>query len=178
MQLYPLFMPDEELAVIGVKNWKKKEAKQYFDWFIQIKQIRVVNFLKYIDIELTGNNEFDLQIISNKLYNVINNPRFYNIRESDGLKQLNNEGLAMATDMGLLLAQLVEDACPTLFWEIAKGPKSYHSYNLPVLKEFIGSTNEVDLVFLSIVKIGYSLNILKAPFNWNDFYINLKNTVK
>ena len=52
--------------------------------------------------------------------------------------------------MGLLLAQLLEELKPSLYWKIVKGPKSYHGYNLPIMKNFFGTTSEVDLLFFQL----------------------------
>ena len=178
MKEYPLFMPPEELAVRGAKSWKKKEAQAYFDWFIQVRKQRVTDFLSYIRYDLTGDVEKDLSTISQKLYETVNSPQFYSIRETDRAKKLNDQGLAIAADMGLLLAQLLEIANPSLYWEIARGPKTYHSYNLPVLKEFTGTTSEVDLLFFAIIKTGVSLNVEKRPFDWTNSYYNLLSSAK
>jgi hypothetical protein len=173
MNTYPMFTPPEDLAVIGAKNWKKKEAQRYFDWLMSEKSTRVDYFLKYIGYVLTSNDEKDLKEISPLLYTSINNDSFYSIREFDNAKQLNDMGLAMACDMGLLLAQLLQESKPQLYWEIGKGPKTYHSYNLPVLKQFVN--REWDLLFTSISKNGYSLNELKQPYDWFTFYNDLKS---
>ena len=175
MKEYPLFMPPESLAVIGAKNWKKKEAQEYFDWFMRERKQRVSNFLDFIGYELTGNIEQDLKIISQKLFDAANTPDFFSIRDVDGSKKLNDRGLALAADSGLLLAQLLEYARPNLYWQIAKGPKSYHSYNLPVLKEF--ENGDWDLVFTMIHKVGYSL-LKELPINLLDMYLGLLNKAK
>ena len=92
------------------------------------------------------------------------------------MKVLNNKGLAVAADMGLLLASLLENEMPSLHWAIGIGPKSYHSYNLPVLKEF--ANGAWDLVFSSVNKNSYSLNELKRSFDWLSFFTDLKSKAK
>jgi hypothetical protein len=178
MTVYPLFMPPEQLAVIGTKNWKKKEAQEYFDWFMNVRKQRALDFLAYIKYDLTVKIEEDLSIISQKLFDTVNAPQFYSIREIDGAKKLNDQGMAIAADMGLLLAELLEKNKPSLYWEIAKGPKTYHSYNLPVLKGFTGTISEIDILFFSVVKMGVSLNVEKRPFNWLESFYNILNTAK
>ena len=173
MNSYPFFIPPENLAVTGAKNWKKKEAQQYFDWFMNEKSSRVAYFLKYLGYKLTQDNEQDLINISNLLFTSINNESFFSIREIDKVKQLNDMGLALAADMGLFLAQLLQEKKPHLFWEIGKGPKSYHSCNLPILKGFVN--RDWDLVFTSITKNGFSINEMKRPYDWLGFYKDLKS---
>lgn len=175
MKEYALFTPPESLAIIGTKNWKKKEAQEYFDWFMRVRKQRVSDFLDFIGYDLTGNVEQDLNTISQKLFDRVNTPDFYSIREVDGAKKMNDQGLAIAADTGLLLAQLLENAKPNLYWEIAKGPKSYHSYNLPVLKEF--ESGDWDLVFTMINKVGYSLQ-KNHQINLVDTYSDLLNKAK
>jgi hypothetical protein len=178
MTEYPLFTPPESLAVKGTKNWTKLEAQAYFDWFMEVRKQRVSNFLDFIRYNLTGNVEHDLVTISQKLFDTVNTPDFYSIREIDGAKKLNDYGLAIAADMGLLLAQLLEELKPSLYWKIGKGPKSYHGYNLPIMKNFFGTTSEVDLLFFSIIKVGVSLNVDKRPFDWLTSLKNFEKAAK
>ena len=170
---YPLFMPPLELAEKGAKNWKKKEAQSYLNWFLNVRVERVSHFLSFLDYQLTGENDTDLAIISKLVFSKINTPNFYSLREIDGAKQLNNEGLALASDMGLLLSTLLQKEKPSLSWRVGIGPKSYHSYNLPVLGPFEGNSNEVDLIFLSIVNTGYSINVLHNSYDWAGFLKSL-----
>lgn len=162
-------MPPEDLAEMGVKNWKKKEASRYFNWFMDIRAKRVEDFLKYLDYRLTGDPKVDLDAIGEKVFHSLNETQFHTIRETDGGKKLNDAGLAIAADLGLLLAQLLEEKHPKLYWEIGKGPKVYHAYNLPVLKGF-PKDNEWEPIFYSINSNGYSLNYLKSPYDWADFF--------
>ena len=165
-------MPPNELAEKGAKNWKKKEAQAYLSWFLDIKEERVKYFLAFLDYKPIGKQKIDLTSISELLYNKINDSQFYTLRTIDGGKVLNDYGLSIAADMGLLLAELLQKENPSLYFEIATGPKSYHSYNLPVLKEFLNG--EWDLIFTSVLKTGYSLNELKGPYDWASFYNSLK----
>jgi len=161
-------MPPDELADKGAKNWKKKEALAYLDWFLTVNTQRVSHLLAFLGYEPTGDQTKDLPVISELLYDKINNPQFYTLRAIDGAKILNDQGLAIAADMGLLISDLLKKEKPSLHWEIGTGPKSYHSYNLPVLKEF--KNGEWDLIFDSIGNIGVSLNVEKKPFNWLERY--------
>ena len=79
MSTYPLFMPPDELAEKGAKNWNKKEAKIYLDWFLNEKEVRVNHLLSFLEYKLTGDHAKDLTIVSEFLYNKINNPQFYNL---------------------------------------------------------------------------------------------------
>ncbi len=178
MKNYPIYAPPESLALKGSKNWNKKESIEYFNWFIQIMDERISSFLSYIDYRLTGKIKSDLQEISLKVFNIVSLPQFYSIRDIDGVKVLNKHGLSIAADMGLCLGKLVKNENPNIQWSIGKGPKSYHSYNLPVLREFEGTTSEFDCVFFLIVKLGVSINIKKKPYDLNEIYSNLLKDVK
>jgi hypothetical protein len=168
MNNYPLFSPPEHLATRGSKNWNKKEAQEYFNWFMEIRNQRVIDFLHYIGYSLTSNLENDLIRISDIVYLFYNNADYYSIREKDGSKYLNEFGLSMAADIGLLLARELERTHSSLHWTIAKGPKNYHSYNLPVLRKF--KDGEWDLIYDSIGNVHLSLNVLKAPYPWFKRY--------
>lgn len=178
MNTYPLFMPPNELAEKGAKNWKKKEAQAYLEWFLNNKEQRVNQLLTFLGYQLTGDSIKDLSIISKLVYDKIEDPQFYTIRKIDNAKQLNDAGLAIAVDMGLLLAELLQKEKPSLHWEIGSGPKSYHSYNLPVLSSFDGNSKELDTLFLSIVNTGYSINVLNSPYDWATTFNDLKSRAK
>lgn len=176
MKKYNLFIPPLSLAEKGVKNWNKKEAKQYFDWFLHEKENRVKGLLSYLDYELTGDIERDIQVIGNKVFDLVNQNNFHDIRPIDNGKKLNDSGLALVTDFGLLIANLLERSNPNLKWAIGGKPKSYHSYNLPVLTGF--NNGEWDFIFTSINKHGFSLNELKSVYDWVSFYKELNNKAK
>lgn len=167
MQDYPLFMPSEELALKGAKNWNKADKQEYFDWFIKIKSERVSHMLRYIDFCPSGDRYVDLGQINLKVYELLCESDFHDVREVDGGKKLNNTGFALVTDFGIYFSMLLEQNSDKLKWVIAKGSKSYHSYNLPVLTGF--SNGEYDFIFLAISKFGYALNHLKAPYDWVAF---------
>ncbi len=176
MSEYPLFMPPNELAEKGAKNWNKKEAQAYFDWFLSVRYERVKFLLQYINNYTNFENNLKLITeVNRKVFYLIQNEHFHTIREFDGGMKLNNQGLAVVVDFGLLVAQFLEEKNPSLFWKIAKGPKSYHSYNLPVLDGF--SNGEYDLVFISINKFGYALNHQKSPYDWNTFIKELQTRI-
>jgi hypothetical protein len=175
MKDYPLFIPPEELAAKGAKKWTKREARAYFDWFQNEKEKRVENFLSFMRVQLTGSDETDLGRLAPMLYAEIGAFPFSEINEVTQRKKLTNMGLALAADMGLLMSGMLQAGHPELYWEIGSGPKSYHGYNLPVLKEF--KSGAWDPVFSSINKNGYSLNEAKAPYDWSGFFSSLNDSV-
>lgn len=177
MSEYPLFMPPDELAEKGAKNWNKKEARAYFDWFIESIELRVNNFLTIIDYPLTSNLEVDLNTISEKVRRLIIEKKFYESIIGTDEKKLNNFGYAIAVDVGLLISTILRKNHPSLSWIIATGRKSYHSYNLPVLVKFKGVSTEIDPLFLFIHKLGYNFRYENQPFDLYGQYSSLSNAV-
>jgi hypothetical protein len=53
----------------------------------------------------------------------------------EGPRRLTNAGYALAADMGLLTAELLQDKCAggSLEWKVMRRPKSDASFNFPVL---------------------------------------------
>lgn len=176
MNNYPLFTPPDHLAEKGAKNWTKKEAQEYFNWFLAIKAKRISKMLEFLGYSLTSNTYSDIDALNNKIYSCLCDSSFHNIRETDSSRALNNYGFALAADFGLFLASLLEESSKNLSWIIGRGPKSYHSYNQPVLSGF--SNGEYDFLFLSINKSGYAINHLKHPYDWVSFYKELEDKSK
>lgn len=171
--IYPLFKPSEHLAEKGAKNWTKKEALEYFNWFQEIKNERVENLLRFFN--QSSSDEIDLNEIGEKLYNVLSESREFTEKLENGRLVLNNYGLSLVADFGLLIAKNLELRYSELKWKIGGKPKSYHSYNLPVLEGF--KNGEWDFIFTSIQKFGYALNHLMSPYDWETFYNDLTQKI-
>lgn len=73
---YPLFIPPEKF--FGTKNyeWSLKEAKEYFNWFLSIKEKRLENYIKFLSIERN-----DINGLSDKMFDLLFDPEFSNLRK-------------------------------------------------------------------------------------------------
>ena len=133
-QPYPLFAPPEELAEKGRMNWTSKEAGQYAKWLEQGLEARVKQLLEYVGGPLEGQPEPLLDAIGTKIATLLPRPQF-----SHGAPEnpaLTHQGYAMASDVGLLVAQLLLRDFPDVHWTVIRKPKSDMSYNLPALTGF------------------------------------------
>ncbi len=178
IKTYPLFMPPIELAEKGHINWTKKEARQYFEWFMSIKDIRLEFFLNFFDIQyskdpeiifeeqfakwifhLFDNNE-NLVSIKKRIAPEDASPEMKYLIERDPPRQeFNDLGYAIAADSGLLCAKVVSDNCPDLIWDIAlAGGKRYVNYHKAVLKNPNNElSTEWDPIGTGISNIGYAI---------------------
>ena len=173
---YTIFKPEEHLAEKGVKNWTKKEATEYFNWFLKVKDKRVDEFLKFFDISLSNQFDLDLNLISKKLFQHLTENREFTDQLENGRLVLNKYGYSVIGDFGLLLSKNFETKYTKLKWVIGGKPKSYHSYNLPVLEGF--ENGEWDFIFTSIQKFGYAMNHINEPYDWSGFYNELIDKIK
>lgn len=145
---YPLFIPPPEVHSKKPREWTSDEAKLYFDWFMSVKDDRVEYLTTVFDEAFTGNIEADLKKIGQKVYETLKKEPFSS-EESTG-KTITNMGLAIATDMALLVSRIIISKHPKIKWGIVKKPKSDISYQLPALFEF-GKRGPVELIRVSIV---------------------------
>lgn len=169
---YPLFTPPGHLAEKGVKNWNKREAKEYAEWFHLNRNERVNGLLSFFGFETLGDHASDLHRLGELIYHKLREDSAYAEEKENGRLVLSDPGYALAADFGLLFAQLIESRFSNLSWSIGGKPKSYHAYNLPILQGFSGS-NEWDFLFKSVQSFGYSLNVIKQPYDWEKFYYEI-----
>lgn len=145
---YPLFIPPSEVHSKKPREWNSIEAKIYFDWFMSVKDDRVDYLLTVFDEVFTGNIEADLKRLGQDVYETLKKEPFSS-EEPTG-KTITNTGLAIATDMALLVSRMIINKHPKIKWGIVKKPKRDISYQLPALFEF-GERGPVELVRVSIV---------------------------
>ncbi|WET67767.1 hypothetical protein [Sphingobacterium sp.] len=95
---YPLYIPPAQFW--GTKNseWSLKEAKEYFNWFISIKDNRLDDYLEFLSVE--RNNIDDL---CHKMLDLLFDPKFSN-NQDGGKLDLTNAGYALATDTSLFVS--------------------------------------------------------------------------
>lgn len=167
MSDYKLFMPPEQLAEKGVKNWSKKEAEEYKDWLISGLDERISNLLKYFD-EQEEDNALDLlEKLGKKVSDKLKEAEFS--EEVNGRMVLTNKGAALAADIGLLIAKyLLRDCESKIYWTIIRKPKSEMAYNLPVLE--IKGFNYLDPVGGSMSEARAIINNKKSYDIWPKIY--------
>ncbi|MBQ7874855.1 MAG: hypothetical protein IJ306_06850 [Oscillospiraceae bacterium] len=138
------------------EKWNKKQAQEYFDWFVEQVPIRaeyILNkalaywgydpktvtdpetkillvwrwFLKFARVEETSAEEREA-----------NRPLVERFGKSwEVLYKLTPVTEFFIRDIGMLFGQLLYDELGTLEWGIGGKPKSYVFYNHPILKGFI-----------------------------------------
>lgn len=131
---YKLFLPPDHLAEKGRKNWNSKEADEYFDWLLSVKDKRVSNLLKKLEYNFSDNLKTDLDQIESKVALLLVTSPFSNFKNKT--YELTNYGLAVAADVGLTIADLLLRNNSNLYWKVIKKPKSNLYFNLPTLFGF------------------------------------------
>jgi hypothetical protein len=133
---YPLFLPSDKLADKGRVNWTKKEAKEFFDWYISEIPERVFFLLNYIDLK-----NIDLKTVNSKILDELHTKVLRKLNESkaltelnkEGIKELTNEGYGFLVDVASLFSTIILNEYPELEFTIATG-KSNVYYNWPVIE--------------------------------------------
>lgn len=133
---YPLFLPSDKLADKGRVNWTKKEAKEFFDWYISEIPKRVAFLLEYIDLR-----KVDLRNVNSNILDELHTKVLRKLKESKALTELNensiimprNEGYAFLVDVASLFSLIILNEYPELEFTIATG-KSNVYYNWPVVR--------------------------------------------
>lgn len=130
---YPLFIPPEKFFSTKNFDWSLKEAKEYFNWFLSVKDERAAQYLEYLSIE---RSELNLEVLCERIYETLNNEEFSFKDDGDVLK-LTNAGYAFAADTSIVLSDyIVNKYKGEVYWDIVKKPKSDISYHLPALFGF------------------------------------------
>ena len=187
IKTYPLFVPPIDLAEKGHINWTKKEARNYFEWFMSMKDTRLNFFLNFFDIQystdpevlfedkfskwifhLFDNNE-NLISVKKRVAPENASPEIKYIIERDPPRQeFNNLGYSIAADSGLLCAKIVTDNRADLVWDIAlAGGKRYINYHKAVLKNPNNDiSTEWDPIATGISNIGYAIISSRSYYDY------------
>lgn len=188
-------MPPDRLAEKGILNWTKKEALEYFDWFMSVKDRRLQFFLSFFDITYSRDPDILFsQSFSKWVYHLFNNnpvltvvkkksapsdssPDLKYIMESEPARQeLTDIGYTIAADGGILYAACIIDNRPDKVWDIAmKGGKRYINYHKVVVKNQEDMSSEWDLIGMFIQHIGYSINYARTPYDHAGFIKGIIN---
>src|SRR5262249_1430933 len=124
---------------------------------------RIASLLDFLEESVSVNNiDNDLLRIGEKVFWLLKSRSF-----SHG-DDLMNEGYALAADMGLLIAKLLRETCPSVQWVVLRKPRSGMAYNLPVLSGFGSLT--LDPVGGSIAEAQAILSDKRSFDVWKNIY--------
>jgi len=134
MKEYPLLIPPETISHAKGKDQTKKEAREYFDWLMSVRDERVCSLLSFLEEDVIQEPHTDLLRIGEKFQKIVRQAEFSHYQSNDGQLGLTNQGYALAADMGLLIAELIQRYRPHVGWTIEK--RKIITYNTPVLTGF------------------------------------------
>lgn len=175
MKDYALFIPPKELATKKAREWTSIEAKDYFKWFISVKEIRVKYLLTTIDEQLTNDPDEDIKRIGSKVTLLLQHTPF---SMSNGVEEvLTNEGHALAADMGLLISKLVIENYPQIKWGIVKRPTRDISFHLPALFGFL-MIDHIELIGPSIVHAKEIISGETANQIWYEMFSKVVEAIE
>lgn len=186
---YPLFpyIP-ESCCEDDRTGWTKKQAEEYFDWFVNMLEPRLKIMLDYYD-ERFDNNSYDTLLrIGGKAVAELKKSESWrqggkttikfatgDVAIVDQGKLLTKRGYSIAADMGVLLAYvLLNDFAPTVKWDLIERPKNDVFYLHPVLA---GCGLPFEAIHVSVI---CSMGIIegnKTPDVWAETYLELKKDV-
>ncbi len=165
MSNYSLFIPPKPLSDLHPKKWTSKQANEYKEWLLGTMVARINFLLCFLNV--LDNKNHSLLSIGKKSTELFHTPEFN--YEEGGIKRLNNQGYALAADLGLLVAQkLILSNEGKVYWSVLKKPKSELSYNLPVLQGF--AFNYLDPVGGSIAEASAVLRGDRDASAWNNIF--------
>lgn len=166
MTSYKLLIPPQSLASTNVKAWSSKEAKLYFQWFLENKLHRIDNLHDFLNINSTVSIDDLIAKIIERQDVVKEN--FTQIDSSRNELILNNQGYAFFHDFGVFFGEQIVSLRSDIRWGIMKLPKSDLSYNLPVIIGYESIPKYFDPIRLSIVNW---IGILNEKLKVDEFAI-------
>ncbi len=112
----------------------RREARKYFNWLMSVREERVRHLLSFLEEGEVQDAQVDLLRIGEKFQGKIWEGEFSEYLSSSGKQGLSERGYALSSDMGLLIAELIQQQRPHVGWDIEKRKLIHH--NLPVLTGF------------------------------------------
>jgi len=166
---YPRFIPPENLRGRTNREWTRKEALAYFEWFKQNIDIRINGLFRYFNVSSNCSPEQLLLTLAEKIAMVLSDPEF-SYTDDDGKPKPTHAGSAIAVDMGLLWATLIIEAADgKVQWEIMTNSKKNINYHMPILVG-VGDNPGIDPVRASIANIYALLQDSSAINIWAREY--------
>ncbi len=112
----------------------RREARKYFNWLMSVREERVRHLLSFLEEGEVQDAQVDLLRIGEKFQGKIWEGEFSEYLSSSGKQGLSERGYALSSDMGLLIAELIQQQRPHVGWDIEK--RKLITYNAPVLTGF------------------------------------------
>jgi hypothetical protein len=101
--------------------WTMKNAREYFNWFVSIQEIRIDMLSRILDYKFLGNPKSDLNIIYKLTVNVLNSyDLFFKFYGNGKRIDFGPYGLSLACDVGIYLGHCLIMQNPSLEWMISK----------------------------------------------------------
>jgi hypothetical protein len=143
---YPPFDAPEQLAGKDPAEWKKAEARLYFDWHVDQVEPRSTRLLAWLGVDDRPDHAGVLGEVGAPAVERLRSPAFSGPGKPvpvvlkghefdyDRGQVLTEQGLAFGADLGLLVARyLLADFGDKVRFEIGGRPKSWIWHNRPVL---------------------------------------------
>lgn len=197
---YVLFLELEEFGLDDrrPREWKPREARKYFDWFLGVIPERCVQ-LKEIARDIADQLDYSpesLKALGKWFCSVVTTQKKTAEeieRELAGMSErarklgmgihqdwtLTGESFSIAMDVGTYLGEVFRKQFPGLRWSLLTRPKSHVSYNQPVLE---GGKMKIDPIDLVVIMAWGIADGSKGPdrlfelYNIWVSYADLENT--
>lgn len=158
---YPPFDAPEQLSGKDPAEWKKAEARLYFDWLVDQVEPRSTRLLQWLGVDDRPDHAGVLREVGAAAVERLRSPAFSGPGtpvpvvlkghefDYDRGQVLTEQGLAFGADLGLLVTRyLLADFGDKVRFEIGGRPKSWIWHNRPVLSG--GGINPFDPTGASI----------------------------
>jgi hypothetical protein len=144
---YPLWDRPTFLRDRAIEELSAAEARRYCEWFVDQMSGRVTRLLDRLAVPdgLTWAEKLDQT--EKGVARLMQSPRFWNpsvgrqpiqlrhgVVRVDVGETLTEQGAALGLDIGVLIARALEKSIDGLTWGVVRKPRSFVSYNMPVLQ--------------------------------------------
>jgi len=161
---YAICSPPAQLADRTPRDWKPREARDYFDWFVEVVPKRCTE-LKEVAADIANELDYSPQSLrslghwfSSAITARKKSGEEVN-RELAGLSEraremgvddwtVSGESFSLCVDVGIYLGEVFKKQHSHLDWSLCTRPKSDVSYNQPVLE---GGRMKLDPINLVVV---------------------------
>jgi hypothetical protein len=181
---YPPFDAPEQIGGKDPADWTKAEARAYFDWLLEQVESRSTRLLAWLSVDDRPDHLAVLREVGPAAVERLKSPAFSGpgkpvpvvLKGHDFDYEvgpvLSVQGLALAADLGLLVARyLLADFGDAVRFEIGGRPKSWIWHNRPVLSG--GAINPFDPTGASIANAYGVLRGERDASIWAQMYEHL-----
>jgi hypothetical protein len=129
---YYIFEFPDVMAAKRPRDWTRREAKEYFEWFMRIKDDRVAQLLHVAEAPESLSRETMLARVTETLRRSMANMVEY---DTKGVQTANGLGLIAGFDAAIVIAEQLIAADDNASWQIMETTvKTLISRNLPVVR--------------------------------------------